>query len=353
LADVRWPITGLSIVIIGRNEGERLRRCLDAVVGRSYLVVYVDSGSTDGSVELAHAKGAEVVELDMSRPFTAARARNAGVSRITEIDPEVRFVQFVDGDCELVDGWLHKACELMEGCAEVAVVCGRRRERFPERSVYNRLADLEWDSPVGEARACGGDSLLRAAAFRQVNGFNPAIIAAEEDELCLRIRREGWKVLRIDAEMTLHDIAMTHCGQWWRRNVRCGHAYAEGCARYGYAPERHFVRQTGSTIFWGLLVPLLAFGLAWPTHGVSLVILAGYLFLHWRIQRYGVRRGWSASSARLYALSCVLAKFPMLAGLFTYTFRRITHRPTHIIEYKGTEAAVPSGNLSPALPTIE
>jgi cellulose synthase/poly-beta-1,6-N-acetylglucosamine synthase-like glycosyltransferase len=334
LADVRWPISGLSIVIIGRNEGERLRRCLDAVVGRRYLVVYVDSGSTDGSVELARAKGAEVVELDMSRPFTAARARNAGVARISEIDPEFRFVQFVDGDCELVDGWLDKACELMEDCAEVAVVCGRRRERFPERSVYNRLADLEWDSPVGETKSFGGIALLRATAFRQVNGFNPSIIAAEEDELCLRMRRKGWKVVRIAAEMALHDIAMTRAGQWWRRNVRCGHAYAEGCARHGCTPERHFVRQTGSTIFWGLLVPLLAFGLAWPTHGASFVILVGYLFLYWRIQRYGVSRGWSAPSARLYALACVLAKFPMLAGLFTYAFRRITRRPRQIIEYK-------------------
>ena len=284
----------------------------------------------------------------MARPFTAARARNVGFARAEEINPEIRFVQFVNGDCELVDGWLEKAREVLEGCIEVAVVCGRCRERFPERSVYNRLADLEWDLPVGEAKACGGIAMIRAAAFQKVNGFDPSIIAAEEDELCLRIRREGWKIVRIDAEMVLHDIAMTRFGQWWRRSVRCGHAYAQGCERHGRTPERHFVQQTRSTIFWGLLVPILAFGLAWLTHGASLVILLGYLFLYWRIQRYGVSRGWSAPSARLYALACVLAKFPMLAGLFTYAFRRIAHRPAQIIEYKRAEAAIPNANLSPS-----
>jgi GT2 family glycosyltransferase len=339
----------LGIVAIGRNEGERLRRCLASVTDRGLPIVYVDSGSTDDSVELARTMEAIVVELDMSQPFTAGRARNAGFKELEKIDPDLCYVQFVDSDCEIAAGWLEQAYAVIESRPDVAVVCGRRREKFPEQSVYNLLADLEWDVPVGEAKAFGGDALLRAAAFRQVNGFNPSVIAAEEDELCLRIRREGWKVLRIAAEMTLHDIAMTRFGQWWKRNVRCGHAYAEGCARHGRTPERHFVRQTVSTIVWGLLVPLLAFGFALPTHGASLLILFGYLFLYLRIKRYGVSRGWTVRCARLYAFACVLAKFPMLAGLFIYAFRRIAQRPTQIIEYKRAGAIIPNGNLSPSI----
>lgn len=339
----------LGIVAIGRNEGERLRRCLDAVVGGCNLVVYVDSGSTDGSVEMARSKGAEVAELDMSRPFTAARARNIGVACVMEIDPGIRFIQFVDGDCELVEGWLDKARELLGDRPEVAVVCGRLRERFPEQSIYNRLAELEWDTPIGEAKACGGIAMIRVAAFQEVDGFDPTIIAAEEDELCLRLRRKGWKILRIDAEMALHDIAMSRFGQWWRRSVRCGHAYAEGCARHGRAPERHFVQPTQSTVFWGLAVPFLAFGLAWQTHGVSLVILSGYFYLYWRLKRHGSRRGWSAPDARLYAIACVVAKFPMAAGLILYAFRSIARRPKQIIEYKRANAVIPNANLSPSI----
>ena len=280
----------LGIVIIGRNEGERLRRCLASVIGCESPVIYVDSGSTDNSLEMARGMGVEVVELDMSYSFTAARARNAGFARLERVDPGIKLVQFVDGDCEVVPGWLDSAAHILEQRPDVAVVFGRRRERYPGQTIYNRLADLEWNTPIGDAKACGGDAVIRVEAFRRVNGYDPSIIAAEDDELCLRIRREGWLILRIDAEMTLHDMAMTRFGQWWMRSVRCGHAYAEGSARYGDAPDYHFVRETRSALFWGFLVPLLALGFAWPTRGVSLFLLGGYAALFWRTQRYYSRR---------------------------------------------------------------
>ena len=93
-----------GIVVIGRNEGERLKRCLQSLP-KSAPVVYVDSGSTDGSDLWAREFGAELVRLDPATPFTAARARNAGFRRLTEITPHTSFVQFVDGDCELAGDW--------------------------------------------------------------------------------------------------------------------------------------------------------------------------------------------------------------------------------------------------------
>ncbi|MGO9599610.1 MAG: glycosyltransferase [Isosphaeraceae bacterium] len=326
----------LGVIAIGRNEGERLRRCLGSVSGRGLTLVYVDSGSSDGSVELALSLGAEVVELDLSRPFTAARARNEGFKRLCQIDPEIRFVQFVDGDCELADGWLEKALGILEENIEVGVICGRRRERFAQLTVYNHLADLEWDTPIGEAGACGGDALTRVEAVRQVGGYNPSVIAAEDDELCLRIRRAGWKVLRIDCEMTLHDMAMKRFRQWWKRSTRTGYAYAEGSAMHGRAAERHFVRQTRSTIFWGILVPLAALGLAWPTRGLSLILMVGYLYLYHRAYRYyAVQRGWPPTDARLYAFWVVLAKFPQAVGLLRCYLGRLTGKPSPIIEHRG------------------
>lgn len=326
----------IGIVAIGRNEGERLRRCLSSVAGHGYTLVYVDSNSTDGSIALAREMGVEVVELDLSRPFTAARARNEGFERLYETNPSVQYVQFVDGDCEVAADWIERARGVLEEQPDVAVVCGRRRERAPESSFYNRLADLEWNSPIGEAKACGGDALMRVDMFRKVGGYNPTIIAAEDDELCLRIRREGGKILRIDAEMTLHDMAMTQFGQWWKRTVRTGHAYAEGSAMYGRSPERHFVRQTRSTVFWGILVPLAALGLAWPTWGLSLVLLAGYPVLYVKTYRYYTRqRGWPANHARLYAFWAILGKFPQAVGLWKYWFGRLVGKRSAVIDYRG------------------
>jgi len=326
----------IGVVAIGRNEGERLRHCLKSLIGHDLTIVYVDSNSVDGSAVLAQSLGVEVMQLDLSHPFTAARARNVGFERLCQLNPTVRFVQFVDGDCEVVDGWLMRASRLLEENPDIGVVCGRRRERFPESTVYNHLADLEWDSPVGEAKACGGDAMMRVEAVRKVGGYNPTIIAAEDDEVCLRIRREGWKVLRIDTEMTLHDMAMTSFQQWWRRSTRTGHAYAEGSAMYGRTHERHFVRQTWSALFWGIFIPVIAFGLAWSTYGISLALLAGYFLLYRRTSRYyAVQRGWPLSDARLYAFWIVLAKFPHALGVTRYWLGRLSGRRSPVIEYRG------------------
>ncbi|WP_165223212.1 glycosyltransferase [Aquisphaera insulae] len=332
----------IGVVAIGRNEGERLARCLSSVAGRGLTVVYVDSGSSDGSVERARSAGAEVVELDMSRPFTAARARDEGLERLVRTDPEARFVQFIDGDCEVCEGWLDRAMEALEQSPGVAVACGRRRERFPRATVYNHLADMEWDTPIGEAGACGGDAMMRVDAFREVDGYDPSIIAGEEPELCLRLRRKGWKVLRLDADMTIHDMDMTRFGQWWKRSVRAGHAYAEGSAMHGGGPERHFVRETRSAAFWGLLVPAAALGLAWPTWGLSLALLAGYPLLYLRTRRYyASRRGWPAADAGRNAAWIVLAKFPQALGVCRYWLGRLSGRRSAVIEHRSPAPADP------------
>lgn len=324
----------VGVVAIGRNEGERLARCLASVVGRAALVVYVDSGSTDGSIELARRLGCEVVELDTSVPFTAARARNAGVSRLRERAPALRYVQLVDGDCEVVAGWLEAARARLEERAELAVACGRRRERRPSASVYNRLCDIEWDTPVGDAKACGGDAMMRLDAFALVGGFDETLIAGEEPELCVRLRQAGYRIERLDAEMTLHDAAMTRFAQWWRRAKRSGHAYAEGAAKHGAPPERHWVRETRRIWMWGAAVPAVALGAAVPTLGASLALLAGYGVSAARSYRDVRRRGRPPEDALPYALFTTLGKLPELTGVLEYHASRARGRRRALIEYK-------------------
>ncbi|MGC4031241.1 MAG: glycosyltransferase family A protein [Tepidisphaeraceae bacterium] len=258
------PSATFGIVAIGRNEGERLRTCLTAATSiGAARVVYVDSGSTDGSRQLARSLHADVVELDLSIPFTAARSRNEGFAKLIELQPDVEFVQFIDGDCELRPDWCDRAIAELNAKPKAAVVCGRRRERHPDATVYNKLCDIEWNTPVGQAQSCGGDAMFRVSAFKQAGGYNPDVIAGEEPELCARLREKGWEVWRVDAEMTLHDAAMTQLGQWWKRNYRAGHAYAEGNARHGQAPDRFWEKEVKSNKVWGTaaLLPFL-----WPLH---------------------------------------------------------------------------------------
>ncbi|WP_373534053.1 glycosyltransferase family 2 protein [Microcoleus sp.] len=329
----------VGLVAIGRNEGVRLEACLQSAIDKVALVVYVDSGSTDGSLELARSIGCDTVELDLSTPFTAARARNAGFARLRQVVPDIEFVQFVDGDCEVVDGWLETAQQKLAANTELAVVCGRRREKFPEATAYNRLCDIEWDTPVGEAKACGGDSMMRVKAFEQVGGFNPTLIAGEEPELCVRLRQNGWKIDRLDAEMTLHDAQMTGFDQWWKRCQRAGHAYAEGAWLHGNTPERHWMKDTLSIWFWGLVLPVLALGTAWFTHGWSLLLLIGYPILTYRIyRRMQQQRNLPAQDAALYAIFCAIGRFPQLQGQIQFHQRRLLGQRSNLIEYKTSKS---------------
>lgn len=322
-------VNSVGVVVIGRNEGERLRRCLASVRGRGEPVVYVDSASTDGSAALARSMGCEVVDLDVTRPFTAARARNEGLEELLRRHPETGYVQFVDGDCELAPGWCERARREFEQRPEAGAVCGRLREKEPDATVYNRLCDMEWDEPVGETPSCGGVAMMRVAAFRQAGGFNPAVVAGEEPELCLRMRRDGWKVFRISDDMGSHDAAITQFGQWWKRCFRSGHAYAQASALHGGG-----VRVNAALVFWTWILPVAALGAAWPTRGLSLLLLLLYPLLTIRIAAGRRKRGAELRHSLLYAVFCVLAKLPQALGQLRFVFGGRTGQAPGLIEYK-------------------
>lgn len=323
----------VGVVTIGRNEGERLQRCLESICNTTRRIVYVDSGSNDGSVGLSRAMGIEVVELDPRLPFCAARARNEGCARLLESYPGLEYVFFVDGDCEVRPGWLEQACHFLDEQPQVAVVWGRRRERYPERSVYNLLCDIEWEGPAsaGETKACGGDALMRVAAFRQVKGYRPDLICGEEPELCVRLRQAGWRIWRLGNEMTLHDAAMYRFGQWWKRMVRGGYAYAQGASLHGAPPERHWVAESRRAWIWGLFIPLAILLLIGLVGWWAILLLIIYPL---QIIRLAVRGKRSARENWWRAGALVISKFPEMMGEMKFVLDRLRGANSRLIEYK-------------------
>lgn len=318
------PPTVIAIVI-GRNEGERLLRCLASLGPQVARIVYVDSGSADGSVEAARAFGAEVVMLDMALPFTAARARNAGLERAGAAE----FLQFVDGDCEMEPGWVTTGMAALTADPGLAVVAGRRRERAPEATIYNRLCDVEWDTPVGPAQAVGGDMLARHAAIAGIGGFDPGLIAGEEPEMCLRLRRAGWQIRRLDAPMTIHDAAMTRHAQWARRARRAGHAFAEVSWRHRNGAEGFWRRETRRALLWAVALPVLTLLAAMLTPWAWLLLLVYPL----QVARMARRdRGHPQPWQR--AFYTMLGKFPEARGVLEFHLRRLIGRRSGLIEYK-------------------
>ena len=321
----------LGIVVIGRNEGQRLIDCLNSVKNQTNAtVVYVDSGSTDGSVTTAERLGVVVVSLDLRRPFTAARARNQGFAALVALNDQVKYVQFVDGDCELVPGWLEAALKFFRVRNDVAVVCGRRRERYPDASIYNRLCDVEWNTPIGEAAACGGDAIFRSDAFKAADGYLNQLIAGEEPELCLRLRERGWKIWRLDAEMTRHDAAITRFSQWWKRTVRGGYAYAEIARLHKNSKFRVYARESARAVAWGGVLPVL---ICLATYIYPPALLA-ILIYPVQICRIAIRRSGDKGTAWSYAFFMTVAKFAELQGVLKFYLRRLSGQPTALIEYK-------------------
>lgn len=320
----------IGVVVIGRNEGSRLIGCLKSVLPRVKCVVYVDSGSTDGSIQAAKQLGASVVPLDADQPFTAARARNEGFVALMKISPDTRFVQFIDGDCELDKRWIDTGGEFIRKRDDIAVVCGQRREQYPSASVYNRLCEIEWDTQIGEASACGGDSLMRAMAFKAVGGFREQLIAGEEPELCLRFRERGWKIWRLDAEMTRHDAAMTRFRQWWVRTVRSGYGITEVCLLHWHSPFAIWKKHIARSVFWGASVPVsvVLAALVYPA------AVGAFVVYPLQICRIAIARGPVSSHSWAYASFMTLAKFAECQGLLTFCWRRLRRRSIKLIEYK-------------------
>lgn len=316
----------IGLIAIGRNEGERLQFCLRSVP-RGVPIVYVDSASTDGSVDFARSTGAHVVQLDLTMPFTAARARNAGLEAILRNNPEIEFIQFVDGDCELEPEWLTVGASFLRSRSNVGAVCGRRRERFPKSSIYNEMCDAEWDTAIGEADACGGDAMFRANALAQVDGYDPAVIAGEEPELCFRLRGCGWQVWRIDSPMTIHDADMHRARQWWMRAVRSGFGYAQVWQKTrGTGVPALYGRQVISALGWTVGVALI---------GALLSIAFGPLGaagapLLWMIQFARL----SARGGTIWGLHILIGKFAETIGILRFAAVRLIGKKQGAIFYK-------------------
>ena len=326
----------VSIVIIGRNEGERLVRCLEAVrdmVGRdrSTEIVYVDSGSTDGSVQCALHFGASVVAL--TGRCSAARARNAGWQAANG-----EWILFLDGDTVVHTDFLAKALSHV-GDSKVAAVWGHRRELKPTANFYHRVLDLDWVYAPGPSEFCGGDVLMRRAVLESSGGFDASLIAGEEPELCARLRGLGYVILHIDAPMTGHDLAISRFSQYWKRAVRAGYAYAQLRQRTRDYVQPMWSGETLRNLVRGAALAALLIALplsslflrSWIPLAASLVLTVGL------IVRTAFRARWKSSdpfTLLCYGVHSHFQQFPILAGQIAYRRDMAAAHRRDLIEYK-------------------
>jgi len=328
-------INNVGVVIIGRNEGERLRKCFRSLPKEITSVVYVDSDSSDGSVELALNNKVDVLELDLSVPFTAARARNAGAYRLMELFKKVELIQFIDGDCQIFDDWFDSALNVMNNSHDVGAISGRIKERDPGYSAFNRICDIEWRiQPNGEVKSFGGLVMIRTEVFKIAGGYNPIVIAAEDDELSIRIRDSGFKIYRIKKLCALHDANISKIRQWWKRAMRTGHGYIDVYMLHRKNNEKYFQREIKSLFFYGFIIPFFIAVSVFSQHRIFLALVILYPLLFLKIVCSMRNKGYSLADRFLWALSCVVSKFPQFVGVLKYFSARLRKNSFCIIEHK-------------------
>lgn len=317
----------IAVIIIGRNEGERLEEAFLSVKKMNVKMIYVDSASTDGSIDIAKAHQVPFIELTQDRPLNAARSRNAGFDWVLENYPDIQFIHLLDGDCTLDPNWLSAAISELNENENIAAVTGRLREKEYEKSIYARLCDMGWYIRPGEIFTAGGVATIKAFIFNEIGGFNDSLIAGEELEFYSRIREKGYKLRCLEQEIGKHDSNISSYHEWWTRTVRTGFSYASAAKWKKQKKERV------SLIFWGGILPLMI-----VTSFFFSTLLGGLFILLYPIQVIRtfmkLRTPYNAASRFLFAFFCVLDKFPAFLGFLKYHYAKMTGRKQQIIEYK-------------------
>jgi glycosyltransferase involved in cell wall biosynthesis len=334
----------LSVVVIGRNEGQRLVKCFESIRAihgfERIQLIYADSASTDGSAQRAAQYGAEVITLLSERP-TAAIGRNAGWRKAT-----TEFVLLLDGDTILHPGFPRVALDFMAADTRVCAVWGNLRETHPNQSIYTRVLDLDWVYPPGEIEACGGNVLMRRSALVEVDGYDSRLIAGEEPEMCRRVRALGYTIWHIDYPMAGHDLHITRWGQYWKRARRAGYAYAEVSDRFRHSEDPLWLADARRSFrlgsFWSffLLITLILAGFRF--NFLPLAVLLG-LFLILSL-RSAWRARWKDKNAMtlvLYGVHSHLQQVPIFVGQLQYHLDKRRGKQRDLIEYKQNEANRP------------
>lgn len=339
LTEGQLPPKKLAVVVIGRNEGERLRRCLQSVEQMrkpegGFECVYVDTASEDGSAELAEAMGIAAVRVFPENP-SAAYARNAGWRAVS-----AEFVLFLDGDSQIEGDFVVRALERFED-PKVAIVWGRLREAYPAVSIYNRLMDVQWiclrTLPEGPSFYGTGIGLVRRSALEAVNGFDNKMINGQNTEMGRRMQAIGYVILHVGVPMVRHDAEMLRLAHYWRRFFREGYSYArllevfrarkEPLFRFEFSAAFGLLMLAGPPL---TLLAALAFR-SWGVPAAALLVLTG-LIVRTAARYRGRTANWA--DALLFGLHWHIKVIPNFLGHLAYHNDKRLGQTRGLMEYR-------------------
>lgn len=319
----------VDIVIIGLNAEKTLQRCIESIKENSYsqnliTIIYSDGGSIDNSVKIAESiEGVKVVKLKLEHP-TPGKQRNEGWK-----SGKAEYVQFVDSDTIVDIDWIKTAVEELNR-GEAGAVCGDRREMYPEKSIYNWIGDNEWNAKPGYIKYFGGDVMVKRELLEKTGGYNDNLIAGEDPELAYRAGKEGYKIKKINALMTKHDLAMYKVKQYWKRAYRTGHAYAEVNKMHRdmwYDDYERIIKRGGIGLIGSIVGAL--FATITPYFIFITLLSIGVLFRPriMLVNYFKSEMNLTKKEAKIYAIHASVVVIPQLFGILRYKLGKTFERP--------------------------
>lgn len=342
---MRQDVQHISIVIIGINVEKYIGECITSVLEADYPqgcleIIYVDGGSSDRSIEIAKGfHGVRIIELKDPHP-TPGKGRNAGIAAARH-----DIIQFLDADTILHPGWLRTACPYLNGA--VAAVAGRIQEKYPRKNIFHIIGNMEWgissgkkghEFSQGPAKTFGGIVLARKDAIDGTGGYDEGLVAGEDPDLSYRVRKNGWTVYRITAEMVMHDLNMNTFRHYCKRAFRSGHAYAEVGLRYRREKEKFFLSQL-IRICIGATLPaaMILLGILCRRTATGLFLATALSCRPFRKIRHFISPSQGISIAALYCGHLSFAVYPQFFGVLRYLATCITGIPLRNKGYAGKD----------------
>lgn len=222
----------IAVIIPVKNDACRLRVLLVSLSRQNvaHQIVVVDNGSSDASVAVAKEFGASVFD---GVGLKVGALRNLGVSQTTK-----EVLAFCDSDHEVPEDWLDQGLRVLAKSPEI-VACGSYCLPPPDGTWVQRVwaihrlrshqrgrIDVDW---LG-----AGNMFLRRSDFVRVGGFSEGLIAAEDVDLCHRIRANGGRVVCDPTIRNVHHGEPRTLSQFFRKEYWRGSSglkawFSQGC----------------------------------------------------------------------------------------------------------------------------
>lgn len=312
----------ISFIIIGRNEGWKLKKCINSVIKtieynklNEYEIIYIDSKSSDKSVAVAK-EFKKVKTFVLTKDMNAAIARNVGADLASGST-----LFFIDGDMEILEDFLPLVYSEERGL-DKKFVSGNWMNIFynNEDILLSKELFLQMTKDQIE-RTTGGLFLISKKAWESVGGMDNKFKKSQDIDLGLRLAKNNIFLIRKNKiAANHHTISYLNKKRMWDDFFSWDHLYVKSLLYRTHVFNKHvyrrFFRNDYTLILLGLLLFFLMFNKI-----IALTILVVYFSLLFIKSKLDLNK----------VLYYLVRDVTVLVGFFLFY-------PKHIFKIKYTKA---------------